>query len=119
MRIIAMNEPVTIERALIGREIALEDPNDEPSPVEMSPVQNHPPSVETKAVPSCRKLSRVEGGFQFNGLKSSNVLMTTKRDDLTKNFEISATVRTLDNEGVLFVVTVKVFATTTYPLFHK
>ena len=104
-----MNEPVTIERALIGREIALEDPNDE----------NHPPSVETKAVPSCRKLSRVEGGFQFNGLKSSNVLMTTKRDDLTKNFEISATVRTLDNEGVLFVVTVKVFATTTYPLFHK
>jgi hypothetical protein len=39
-------------------------------------------------------------------LKSSNVLMTTKRDDLTKNFEISAEIRTLDDDGVVFVVTV-------------
>ena len=39
-------------------------------------------------------------------LKSSNILLTTKREDLTKNFEVSATIRMLDDAGVVFVVTV-------------
>ena len=112
MRVVAMNEPVTIERALIGREIALEDPTDDglaaidPMSSSTSPVQNHPPSPEPKAVPVCRKLTSVETGHQFNSLKSSNILLTTKREDLTKNFEISATIRMLDDAGVVFVVTV-------------
>ena len=112
MRIVAMNEPVTIERALIGREIALEDPNDDAQEsadatlASTSPVQNHPPSIEPKAIPVCRKMTGVDSGFQFNSLKSSNILLTTKREDLTKNFEISATIRMIDAAGVVFIVTV-------------
>jgi hypothetical protein len=70
MRIIAMNEPITIERALIGREIALDDPNDDMSTIALSAsassVQNHPPSTESKAVPTCRSFSNVDNGYQVS-----------------------------------------------------
>ncbi len=107
MRIVAMNEPVTIERALIGREISLDD-SIELSAAELSSsvIQNHPPSVERKDKPICRKFSNVEDAFHLNSIKSSHVLLTTKRDDLTKTFEISVALRTLDQQGIIFVVTV-------------
>ena len=116
MRIVAMNEPVTIERALIGRELTLEQPIIVTSSFEMSSwsstsattslVQNHPPSEEKKPQQSCKKIPNLEDAFHLSSAKSSHFLLTTKRDELAKNFEISISLRTLDEEGVVFVVTV-------------
>ena len=114
MRIVAMNEPVTIERALIGRELTLEQPIIVTSSFEMSSsssttsslVQNHPPSKEKKPQESCKKVPNSEDAFHLSSAKSSHFLLTTKRDELAKNFEISISLRTLDEEGVVFVVTV-------------
>jgi len=111
MRVVALNEPVTIERALIGRELSLEDPSElsaieMSSPLQQQHFQNHPPSVERKETQVCRKLTKVEDSFHLSASKSSHFLFTTKRDDLTRNFDISFTVKTIDEEGILFIVTV-------------
>jgi len=105
VRVLAMNEPITIEGALIGREISLDDSDEI---LNVSPIQSHPPASERKPIPSCRSEVKIPASFLLNSVKSSHISFVTKRDDTLKNLEISAQLRTLDSEGIIFVLIVRI-----------
>lgn len=100
-----MNEPITIEGALIGREISLDDSD---KSTFVSPVQSHPPAVERKPIPTCKSEIKIAGSFQLNSAKASHISFVTKRDDSLKNLEISTQLRTVDKEGIIFGLVVSI-----------